>query len=63
MPNDSAYRGVKKEITMKIGVIGATGMIGHHTALAIQKHSRELVAIHRKSSNLRTISNLTFTSR
>jgi len=62
MPNDSDYRGVKKEIAMKIGVIGATGMIGHHTALAAQKQGYELVIIHRKSSNLSTINDLNFTS-
>ncbi len=37
-------------------------MIGHHTALAAQKQGYKLVVIHRKSSNLSTINDLTFTS-
>jgi dihydroflavonol-4-reductase len=48
---------------MKIGIIGATGMIGHHTALAVQKQGHELLVIHRESSNLSTISNITFKSK
>jgi dihydroflavonol-4-reductase len=47
---------------MKIGIIGATGMIGHHTAKAVQNQGHELVVIHRKSSNLSKISALTYIS-
>lgn len=47
---------------MKIGIIGTTGMIGHHTAKAVQNQGYELVVIHREFSNLSTISDLTFTS-
>jgi dihydroflavonol-4-reductase len=47
---------------MKIGIIGATGMIGHHTALAVQEQGHELKVIYRESSNLSTISELNFTS-
>ncbi|MEM7727106.1 MAG: NAD-dependent epimerase/dehydratase family protein [Cyanobacteria bacterium P01_A01_bin.45] len=48
---------------MKIGIIGATGMIGHHTANAVLKNHHQLVVIHRKSSNLSSIQDLKFTSR
>ncbi|MEM7555764.1 MAG: NAD-dependent epimerase/dehydratase family protein [Cyanobacteria bacterium P01_A01_bin.84] len=47
---------------MKIGIIGATGMIGHHTANAVLKNGHQLVVIHRKSSNLSSIQDLNFTS-
>jgi dihydroflavonol-4-reductase len=47
---------------MRIGIIGATGMIGHHTALAVQKQGHDLVVLHRASSNLDRIADLTFTS-
>ncbi len=47
---------------MKIGILGATGMIGHHTANAVLENGHDLVVIHRKTSNLKSISELTFTS-
>jgi dihydroflavonol-4-reductase len=47
---------------MKIGIIGATGMIGHHTAKAVQESGHELIVIHRESTNLKTISDLTYIS-
>ncbi|MCF6095025.1 NAD-dependent epimerase/dehydratase family protein [Microaerobacter geothermalis] len=47
---------------MKIGVIGATGMIGHHTAKAVMERGHELVVIHRETSNLDVLDHLTFTS-
>ncbi|MCK8523513.1 NAD-dependent epimerase/dehydratase family protein [Aquimarina sp. D1M17] len=48
----------------KIGVIGATGMLGHHVAKLIQSYpENELVVIHRETSNLSTISDLNYTSR
>lgn len=48
---------------MKIGIIGGTGMIGHHIALQAQLHQHELVIIHRESSNLDRILDLHFESR
>ncbi|MDH7444568.1 NAD-dependent epimerase/dehydratase family protein [Aquimarina sp. 2201CG14-23] len=48
----------------RIGVIGATGMIGHHTAKVIADNpENQLVVIHRKTSDLTTISDLDFDSR
>jgi len=47
---------------MKIAVIGATGMIGHHAAKAVVDEGHELTIIHRKSSNLDHVSDLTFRS-
>lgn len=47
---------------MRIGIIGATGMIGHHTALAVQLQGHELVVLHRATSNLDTLADLNFTS-
>ncbi|WP_299213595.1 NAD-dependent epimerase/dehydratase family protein [uncultured Aquimarina sp.] len=47
----------------KIGVIGATGMIGHHVAKAVLDNpENELVVLHRKTSNLSTIQDLKFES-
>lgn len=40
------------ENTMKIAVVGATGMIGHHTALAVVAAGHELVVIHRESTDV-----------
>jgi dihydroflavonol-4-reductase len=48
---------------MKIGIIGATGMLGHHTAKAVMDAGHELAVIHRKSSKLDTINDLHFESR
>lgn len=47
---------------MKIAVIGATGMIGHHTAKAVIAAGHELFVVHRASSSLEKISDLSFTS-
>ncbi|KZZ84781.1 NAD-dependent epimerase/dehydratase family protein [Bacillus sp. SJS] len=47
---------------MKIGVLGATGMIGHHTALAVLERGHELRVIHRKNSNLSVLKDLAFES-
>lgn len=46
---------------MKIGIIGATGMIGHHVAKAVADSEHDLLVIHRASSNLTRIADLTFT--
>ena len=48
---------------MKIGIIGATGMLGHHTAKAVLDAGHELAVIHRQGSKLDKISDLTFESR
>lgn len=48
---------------MRIGILGATGAIGHHTANAVLENGHELVVIHRASSNLESIKDLSFTPR
>lgn len=48
---------------MKIAVIGATGMIGHHTAKAVLEKGHELVILRRKTSNLKRISDLNYIDR
>jgi dihydroflavonol-4-reductase len=47
---------------MRIAIIGATGMIGHHTAIAALQRGHQLVVVHRESSNLKSISDLKFSS-
>lgn len=47
---------------MRIAIIGATGMIGHHTARAAVERGHEVVVVHRASSNLDQIADLKFTS-
>ena len=48
---------------MKIGIIGGTGMLGHHIAIAAQLRNYEVVIIHRESSRLDRIADLQFESR
>jgi nucleoside-diphosphate-sugar epimerase len=48
---------------MKIGIIGATGMLGHHSAKAVLAAGHELVVIHRRDSKLDKINDLHFESR
>ena len=48
---------------MKIGIIGATGMLGHHTAHAVMSAGHELVVIHRRDSKLDKLNDLRFESR
>jgi dihydroflavonol-4-reductase len=48
---------------MKIGIIGATGMLGHHTAKAVLDAGHDLAVIHRQGSKLDKIKDLTFESR
>lgn len=48
---------------MKIGIIGGTGMLGHHIAIAAHFKQYEIVIIHRKSADLSKVSDLTFESR
>jgi dihydroflavonol-4-reductase len=43
---------------MKIAIIGATGMIGHHTAKAVLERGHNLLVIHRASSNLSLLKGL-----
>ncbi|WP_430907453.1 NAD-dependent epimerase/dehydratase family protein [Maribacter sp. 2-571] len=48
----------------KIGIIGATGMLGHHTAKAVlATGTHQLTVIHRATSNLEHIKDLDFESR
>jgi nucleoside-diphosphate-sugar epimerase len=47
---------------MKIGIVGATGMIGHHVARAVMNSGHELFVIHRESSDLGRIRDLSFVS-
>ncbi len=48
---------------MKIGIIGGTGMLGHHIAIAAQLRNHEVVIIHRASSKLDRIADLEYESR
>jgi dihydroflavonol-4-reductase len=48
---------------MKIGIIGATGMIGNHTAREALKQGHELTIIHRQNSDLSRLNGLRFDSR
>ncbi len=47
---------------MRIAVIGATGMLGHHTARAVLARGHELTVVHRASSKLDQIADLKFRS-
>lgn len=48
---------------MKIGIIGGTGMLGHHIAITALFRQYEIVIIHRKNTDLSKVSDLTFESR
>jgi dihydroflavonol-4-reductase len=48
---------------MKIGIIGATGMIGNHTARAAVEQGHELYVIHRQNADLSRLKGVTFDSR
>lgn len=48
---------------MKLGILGGTGMIGHHIAIAAHFKQYELVIIHRNEPSLQKISDLRFESR
>lgn len=43
---------------MKIGIIGATGMLGHHIAIQAILHQHKIISIQRKGSNLTRIDDL-----
>lgn len=47
---------------MRIAIIGATGMLGHHAARAALARGHELTVIHRASSKLEGLKDLRFTS-
>jgi len=47
---------------MKIAVIGATGMIGYHTAASVIERGHELTVIHRQSSDLSKLGHLLYHS-
>lgn len=44
---------------MRIAIIGATGMLGHHTARAAQQAGHDLVILHRPNSQLGHINDIT----
>ena len=48
---------------MKIGIIGATGMLGYHSARAVMAAGHDLVVIHRQGSNVKRLNDLRFKSR
>lgn len=48
---------------MRVAVVGATGMIGHHAALAVAAGGHDLTVVHRATSNLRALDGLRFESR
>ena len=43
---------------MRIAILGATGMLGHHTALAAQAAGHEVVVLHRPNSDLTRIEDI-----
>jgi dihydroflavonol-4-reductase len=47
---------------MRIAVIGATGMLGHHTARAVIAYGHALTVVHRASSKLAALSDLNFSA-
>lgn len=48
---------------MKVGIVGATGMLGNHVLRTAIQKGYEAVVIHRPKSNLTKIEGLNFTSR
>jgi dihydroflavonol-4-reductase len=48
---------------MRIGIIGATGMLGHHAARAAMAAGHELVVLHRAGAKLERIADLRYTAR
>lgn len=48
---------------MKIAVLGATGLLGHHTARAVKAAGHQLVLIHRPSSRIERLAYLEAESR
>ncbi|HEY9117496.1 MAG TPA: NAD-dependent epimerase/dehydratase family protein [Roseivirga sp.] len=48
---------------MKIGILGGTGMLGHHIAIEAQIRQYEIVLIHRKDTDLSKVIDLRYESR
>ncbi len=48
---------------MKIGILGGTGMLGHHIAIEAQIRQYEIVLIHRKDTDLNKVIDLRYESR
>ncbi|HEV3470339.1 MAG TPA: NAD-dependent epimerase/dehydratase family protein [Pyrinomonadaceae bacterium] len=48
---------------MRVAVVGATGMIGHHAAAAVAAAGHELRVVHRAGSNLKALGDLPFEPR
>lgn len=48
---------------MKIGILGGTGMLGHHLAIEAQIRQYELVLIHRQNTDLDKVVDLRYESR
>lgn len=48
---------------MRIAIVGATGMLGHHTALAALRAGHELVVVYRNPKALASLGDLTFTGQ
>ena len=47
---------------MRIAIIGATGMLGHHAAEAVVGSGHELTVVHRASTSLDRLKTLRFKS-
>lgn len=47
---------------MKIAIVGATGMLGHHTARAVVAAGHTLTVVHRQSSDLSRLADLEYCS-
>lgn len=43
---------------MRVAIIGATGMLGHHTALAAQRAGHDVIVLHRPNSQLSQIDDI-----
>jgi dihydroflavonol-4-reductase len=48
---------------MRIGILGATGMLGHHAAIAARAAGHELVVLHRAGSRVDRLGDLAFEPR
>jgi nucleoside-diphosphate-sugar epimerase len=48
---------------MRVGILGATGMLGHHVALAAQAEGHELVVLHRARARLDRLRGLRWQGR
>lgn len=48
---------------MRLGIIGGTGMLGHHIAVAASFKQYDIIIIHRKSTDLSKVDDLKYESR